>query len=127
MVPYYLKHIPSPTEFLRGNDTASRVRFISDNIRFEVDPTQKPHEKKNIVKRFSLGVSAGENIIQYLRGRLYSVPVLVYCGRSINTTQYVLSYKGAGSTIRMDVVRDYMYALAKGLSDDNGWKMFKAR
>jgi len=106
---------------LRSNDTLSRIRFITDNARFEIGSRQDEFPWR---ERSFLDISAGENILRYLRGRRYAVPVLVYCGQSINATQYVLSYENAGSTVSQQVVHSYIQALAAGRDDDVGWKGF---
>jgi hypothetical protein len=113
--------LPS-TDFLRSNDTVNRIRFISDNARFEIDSRKEFQWRESAF----LNISAGENILRYLRGRRYTVPVLVYCGQSINATQYVRSYENAGSTVSQQVVNRYIEALAAGRDDDAGWKEFKA-
>ncbi|KZT60670.1 hypothetical protein CALCODRAFT_515263 [Calocera cornea HHB12733] len=120
-------------EFVRANDTPSRIRVISDNARYESDsvlpapspPTVSPSQPQS-EDSFYLNMSAGEHILRYLRGRQYRMPVLVYCGWSIFTTQYVLQYEEAGSTVGTHVVRAYCEALAKRKSSDTFWRRFSS-
>ncbi|KZO92658.1 hypothetical protein CALVIDRAFT_557417 [Calocera viscosa TUFC12733] len=108
-------------DFVRANDTPSRIRVISDNARYESDTVLSTRATDD---GFYLNMSAGEHILRYLRGRQYRMPVLVYCGWSIRTTQYVLQYEEAGSTTSMSVVRKYCEALSEGRSIDNFWRTF---
>lgn len=96
-------------DFLRRNDDPSKVRFISDNHRDE--PTSGPY----------LNISAGENILRYLRGRRYNIPVLIFCGYSIMQTTYVNDYHLAGSANYAHVPTRYISALAQKRSDDTEW------
>jgi len=72
-------------------------------------------------------MSAGENILRYLRGRFFTMPVLIFCGASIPITQYVLSFEMAGSTVYHHMVKKYISALADGIEDDGVWKKFRAQ
>ncbi|KAF9456832.1 hypothetical protein BDZ94DRAFT_1241245 [Collybia nuda] len=101
-------------DFLRLNDDPSRIRFISDNHRDE--PNSGPY----------LNISAGENILRYLRGRRYNFPVLIFCGYSIMQTTYVNDYHLAGSANSYYVTEQYFTALSQGRSDDTQWVMFNA-
>ena len=71
-------------------------------------------------------MSAGENILRYLRGRFFAVPVLICCGASIPVTQYVRSFEMAGSTNYRGVCQRYISALADGTENDSAWKGFNA-
>jgi len=104
-------------EFVRANDTPTRIRVISDNARYEADTA---------TDGFYMNMSAGEDILRYLRGRQYIMPVLVYCGYSIRTTSYVLQYEEAGSCNSPSVARRYCEALAQRRSDDTAWKGFRS-
>jgi len=122
--------IEANSDFLRSNDMASRVRVISDNARIEFDPSQTPASSQmtsiqtQVLAQYNF--SAGESIVRYLRGHLYELPVLIYCGQSIPYTQYVEGYAMSGSTVRSSVVRKYIKALKDGKTDDEGWRGFNA-
>jgi len=73
-----------------------------------------------------LNTSAGQNFLQYLRGRLFSAPVLIYTFSTIDMTQFVTNYDSAGSTICARICLGYINSLAAGLNSDSGWKGFKA-
>ncbi|RDB27646.1 hypothetical protein Hypma_003160 [Hypsizygus marmoreus] len=75
--------IESNEEFLRRNASPATIRVISDDFRQE--PT---------VSTF-LNISAGENILRYLRGHGYRIPVLIYTGSSLRQTTYVKNYEMA--------------------------------
>ncbi|EMD37095.1 hypothetical protein CERSUDRAFT_114997 [Gelatoporia subvermispora B] len=102
---------------LREAEAAHCLRFISDNYR---------PEARGRLGNF-LNLSAGETILRYLRGRLFAAPVLIYCGASIVTTRYVLSYERAGSTVEEDVCMTFIRALAQGQIDDNSWEDFDVK
>ncbi|KAF9456833.1 hypothetical protein BDZ94DRAFT_1314782 [Collybia nuda] len=104
--------VKSHSDFLRYNDHPSKVRFISDN-----------HRNEHTTRIF-LNMSAGENILRYLRGRKYKFPVLIYCGRSINQTTYVQDHTLSGSTNSPHVTTQYVRSLAEGKSDDTKWMGF---
>ncbi|KDQ55995.1 hypothetical protein JAAARDRAFT_79518 [Jaapia argillacea MUCL 33604] len=107
---------------LRNADRANRLRFISDNARFEHGPGSRERDFMNL--------SAGENILRYLRGRQYRAPVLIYCGASIAKTRYVQAFENAGSTVSSGVCLAFIDALHKGVVDDTAWKgfyMYKTR
>ncbi|KDQ56017.1 hypothetical protein JAAARDRAFT_208263 [Jaapia argillacea MUCL 33604] len=101
---------------LRKADRANRLRFISDNARFEHGPGSRERDFMNL--------SAGENILRYLRGRQYRAPVLIYCGTSIEQTRYVQAFENAGSTMSSGVCLSFIDALDKGVVDDIAWKGF---
>ncbi|OBZ70007.1 hypothetical protein A0H81_09916 [Grifola frondosa] len=88
---------------LRRTESVKRLRFISDNNRWESDQQASDY----------LNLSAGETMLRYLRGRLYTAPILIYCGASIVRTQYVLSYHRAGSTSDQNVCFSFIGALAQ--------------
>ena len=72
-----------------------------------------------------LNPRAGDDLLRYIRGRrLSTIPVLVYCGKSIMDTRYVEDYALAGSTIWAPVVRDYIRGLARGFEDSAEWAKF---
>ncbi|KAA1475246.1 hypothetical protein DENSPDRAFT_416105 [Dentipellis sp. KUC8613] len=100
---------------LRQADYANRLRFISDNCRWEATD-----EGGGVVEN----LTAGEAILRYLRGRLYHAPVLIYCGYSILQTKYVLSFSRAGSTTQARVTLEYIRALGRGESQDRAWEYF---
>ena len=72
-----------------------------------------------------LNPRVGEDMLRYIRGRkLTGIPVLVFCGYSVPTTQYVSQIELAGSTNRERVVYSYI----KGGDDDSqSWATYKAR
>ncbi|EJU03293.1 hypothetical protein DACRYDRAFT_99588 [Dacryopinax primogenitus] len=118
-------------EYIRMNDTPARIRVISDNARYESSvPLPVPAgwaEQRNSTGNLQyLNLSAGEQILRYLRGRQYRMPVLVYCGYSIPSTDYVLRYEAAGSTNASTVVKNYCRELACGNTEDGKWKKFRA-
>jgi hypothetical protein len=99
---------------------------ISDNARIEFDSSSTPSSSLSSTAQAQYNFSAGETIVRYLRGRLYEMPVLIYCGVSIPYTQYVEGYATCGSTTWANVVTDYIRALKDGRTDDEGWKGFNA-
>jgi hypothetical protein len=101
--------------FLHQHDDPSRIRFISDNVRLEEISDGS----------LFLNASASQNLLQYLRGRLFRVPVLIYTSASINRTAFVTQYEAAGSTTNMGVCLNYIANLAAGKSDDAGWRGFR--
>ncbi|GLB33331.1 hypothetical protein LshimejAT787_0102150 [Lyophyllum shimeji] len=103
--------------FLRDNDTAGSIRFISDNARFETDD-RNPDAGASVY----LNLTAGENIARYLRGHLYRAPLLIYCGAGIVRTQYVNSYEATGSTCHPTVVEKYIAALSDRKENDQEWR-----
>ncbi|KAF8159153.1 hypothetical protein B0H34DRAFT_391779 [Crassisporium funariophilum] len=100
--------VQANTAFLRANNGTSRVRFISDNHRWE----------KNSM---DLNPSAGETFLRFLRGRLFEAPVLIYTYESLPSTQYVDQFRMAGSTRNIDICIQYITDLATGRSGDNLW------
>ncbi|KAF8333285.1 hypothetical protein F5887DRAFT_1286409 [Amanita rubescens] len=103
---------------LRALEKHSLVHFITDNARWEV---QQPSESSDSDGRMikwttgpsqSLNMSAGETILRYLRGHGYNAPVLVYCGRSMPLTEYVLAYSHAASTCHHAVTKAFIGRLA---------------
>ena len=101
--------------FLRNNDFPSRLRFISDNVRFETTPDAGTY----------LNPTAGESFLRYLRGRFFTAPVLIYTGEHrIASTSYVERYDAAGSTTKRRVTMRYIANLAAGKDDDSNWKAF---
>jgi hypothetical protein len=104
--------------FLHEHDDASLIRFISDNVRVEAISESDNH--------LYLNTSAGQNFLQYLRGRLFRAPVLILTGKSIDKTTFVRNYDSAGSTRKAIVCLDYITSLADGVNSDSGWKVFKA-
>ncbi|OBZ70032.1 hypothetical protein A0H81_09903 [Grifola frondosa] len=101
---------------LRRTESVKRLRFISDNHRWESDQQASDY----------LNLSAGETMLRYLRGRLYTAPILIYCGASIVRTQYVLSYHRAGSTTDQNVCFSFIGALAQNVNNDNIWEQVDA-
>lgn len=102
-------------DVLRIADRLKRVRVISDNVRFEADNTRDDA---------FLNIAAGENILRYLRGHGFDAPVLIYCGSSLQYTNYVTTYTAAGSTTFVDVLKRYIVGLAEGKEDEEDWKGF---
>jgi len=94
-------------------DLENKLRFITDNVRFE----------KSLQGPF-LNLKAGEYMLRYLRGRLFRAPVLVFCNLSIMSTEFVKSYETAGSTISTFVVKRYITSLARQRRDDVDWRGF---
>ncbi|RDB15435.1 hypothetical protein Hypma_004178 [Hypsizygus marmoreus] len=110
--------IEANEDFLRKNDSPSNIRFISDTARFETDHTAGPGAS------LKFNITAGENILRYLRGHLYRAPVLIFCGGGIVHTEYVKSYESAGSTCHSAVVLSYIAALANRQKNDDRWQGF---
>jgi len=111
-------------DFLRANNTGSRIRVISDNARIESldpsTPTASPPEE-------TYNFSAGESIIRYLRGNfLTEIPILICCGGSIPYTKYVENYELCGSTCVMSVAEGFVRALKDGRVDDEEWRGWDA-
>ncbi|KAF4610527.1 hypothetical protein D9613_006510 [Agrocybe pediades] len=105
--------------FLQKHDTASQIRFITDYARFEVD---------NTTQQKYLNRSAGQDLLRYLRGRLYKAPVLVYTNfskKGKGPTKYVEGYDLAGVSSKSDVLLAYCRALADGRTDDEAWRGWK--
>ncbi|KAA1475245.1 hypothetical protein DENSPDRAFT_415885 [Dentipellis sp. KUC8613] len=100
---------------LRKADYAGRLRFISDNYRWEAD---------GINTRSVLNITAGEAILRYLRGRMYRAPVMIYCGLSIAETAYVKSFSRAGSTTDWILCLRFIKNLAAGIDTDYDWEGF---
>jgi hypothetical protein len=113
MVVNWLLTNVSLADFLRQNNHPSWIRFISDNHRDE--PPENVY----------LNISAGENILEYLRGRYHNALVLIYTGDSICTTQYVGSHRLAGSTVQAYICLRFIFTLAVG-TDDFSWTSFMA-
>ncbi|KAG6890770.1 hypothetical protein C0992_012743 [Termitomyces sp. T32_za158] len=107
-------------DFLRSNDSADNIRFISDTARFEND-NQRVTQGNNPF----LNITAGENIARYLRGHLYHAPLLIFCGSGIVYTDYVKAYEATGSTCWSVIVRQYIKALSQRRGDDKDWQGFK--
>ncbi|KAG6845837.1 hypothetical protein H0H87_002525 [Tephrocybe sp. NHM501043] len=105
-------------DFLRENDSADKIRFISDTARFENSDHLDAQDNSY------LNLTAGENIARYLRGHLYQAPLLIYCGAGIVHTHYVKSYEATGSTCRSAIARAYITALSKRTVKDEFWKGF---
>jgi hypothetical protein len=114
MVVYWLPINVSLEDFLRQNDHPSLIRFISDDHRDE--PPQNLY----------LNISAGENLLRYLRGRHYNPPVLIYTGNSTSATQYIRSHHLTGSTVHRHICLRFISALAVGRTDDFSWMSFMA-
>ncbi|TFY61481.1 hypothetical protein EVG20_g7040 [Dentipellis fragilis] len=111
--------IEANEELLRRTDFARRLRFISDNCRWEAaDGIGSPGMP--VVEN----LTAGEAMLRYLRGRQYRAPVLICCGYSIRETQYVLSFSRAGSTVYTVVAMEYISALGRGDDEDRCWEGF---
>lgn len=106
--------IEANDKILRRADQARRLRFISDNARWESS------SGSGLPYSDFLNLSAGETILRYLRGRQFTTPVLIFTGASINLTHYVLSYWNTGSTWYDDIVSRYIEALRSG-RDDRSW------
>src|SRR5271156_5048660 len=76
------------TDFLRSNNSGSKIRFITDNVRLEREQNRRP----------SLNSNGGEALLRFVRGRrLSDTPVLVFCSNSIRYTKYVREFELAGS------------------------------
>ncbi|TFK37393.1 hypothetical protein BDQ12DRAFT_736257 [Crucibulum laeve] len=103
-------------EFVRRNDNAASIRFVSDNVRWEDTSEGTRVENK----------TAGNDILKYLRQQLIVAPVLIYAGKSLHRTKYVETYQMAGSTKEENTYRRYVFALAKRRSGDLEWRKFCA-
>ncbi|KAF9552252.1 hypothetical protein CPC08DRAFT_754860 [Agrocybe pediades] len=107
--------------FLQKHDTGCRIRFITDHARIEVDITHKQEY---------LNRSAGQELLRYLRGRLYKAPVIVYTnfsklGKGKQQVKYVEEYDLVGVTSKLDVLLDYCKTLAGGRMNDEAWRGWK--
>ena len=101
-----------------ANNSGSRIRFITDNVRLE---------KGGAYNETLLNPRAGADIRRYIRGlRLNNIPVLVYCFSTIDSTTYVGRFELAGSTTRPDVMFGYIQGLIKGRDDSQDWARFRA-
>ncbi|KAF9523956.1 hypothetical protein CPB83DRAFT_862010 [Crepidotus variabilis] len=103
--------------FLRDNDEPSRLRFISDNARNEMDPRLGE----------TLNVAAGESFLRFLRGRFFNAPVLIYTGLGVDLTRYVEAYSAAGSTTSARVCMKFISGMVVGKGDDFNWQGFSVR
>jgi hypothetical protein len=104
-------------DFLLANNTYKEIRFITDNVRFEMGESGQ-----------YLNPLAGDDLLRFIRGRrLSGISVLVYCGKSIASTRYVEDYVLAGSTTWAPVVRDYIRGLARGFDDSAEWVGFDVK
>ncbi|EJU03331.1 hypothetical protein DACRYDRAFT_115514 [Dacryopinax primogenitus] len=105
--------------FVRAHDTASQIRVISDNARYESENVPVGAGRQSFAQQGEdsvfLNWSAGEQILRYLRGR-----------RQPMRTGYVLQYAQAGSTTNTTVVTRYCQALAQRRNDDAEWRRFNA-
>ncbi|KAF9552257.1 hypothetical protein CPC08DRAFT_728769 [Agrocybe pediades] len=102
--------------FLQKHDRASRIRFITDYARYELDST---------AQQKYLNRSAGHDLLRYLRGHLYKAPVLVCTNiskKGKGPTKYLEGYDLAGVTSKSDVLLAYCWALADGRSVDEAWR-----
>ncbi|KAG6853711.1 hypothetical protein C0991_002127 [Blastosporella zonata] len=106
-------------DFLRENDSADSIRFISDTARFETGGQLATQNNSSY-----LNITAGEIIARYLRGHLYRAPLLIFCGAGIIHTQYVKAYEATGSTCHSAIVRAYIRALSNRTDDDEDWQGF---
>ncbi|KAF8906755.1 hypothetical protein CPB84DRAFT_1769558, partial [Gymnopilus junonius] len=109
-------------DFLCKYDDPTRIRFISDNVRLEAIPSSDPSAGK------FLNASAGQNLLQYLRGRLLKAPVLIYTNTTIKWTAFVMNFEAAGSTTDATICLRYISHLAaRGIGSDDEWRGFKVR
>lgn len=92
---------------LQQLEFADKLRFITDNARWERDSR----------KGEFMNLTAGEWTLRFLRGSRFASPVLVFCGASIPTTQYVLRFSRAGSTVRSSVCLAFIRELVSGGGD----------
>ncbi|KAK2462204.1 hypothetical protein APHAL10511_005792 [Amanita phalloides] len=105
---------------LRTLEGRNLLHFITDNARWEIVPSTAGEQDRSSDERTSmssssspsLNISAGETILRFLRGNGYKAPVLVYCGRSVRWTQYVLAYSRAASTCYQAVCNAFIERLA---------------
>lgn len=127
-------------DFLRANNTGSRVRIISDNCRFELSPSSladdssttrsplppSPPSHPSSSQGLSYNHTAGESLTRFVRSHpsLSRIPILIHCGSSIGSTRYVERYGLCGSTVDSGVVGGYLDGLKEGLVDDEGWRGF---
>lgn len=107
-----------PADELCQNDDCHQLRFIMDNAQWEHQTVDGAP-----VDSF-LNPSAGEHILQFLRGRQHKALVLVFCGSSISFMSYVLSYRQSGSTTLNNVCLSYISAFTEGEVDDREWELF---
>jgi hypothetical protein len=103
---------------LLENNAGHKLRFISDNVRFE--------SVENVTYFNS---RSGEDLLRYVRGRLLDiVPVLIGCNYSINETQYVKQYPLAGSTRCGPILMNYIRSMVELVEefDETTWTTVNA-
>lgn len=104
-------------DFLTTNNSGTKVRFITDNARFETDG-----HGQSVLNSY-----AGELMLRYIRGlRLDKIPVLVFCGLSIGDTKYVEEFELAGSTTLDDPLIVFIEDLINGTDGSLRWAKFQA-
>ncbi|KAJ7449217.1 hypothetical protein FB451DRAFT_1287843 [Mycena latifolia] len=96
------RYIVANQDQLRRMAAAHRLRFITQNVRYEGG---------------ALVLSAGEDTARCVRGLGFAAPVLVLCTSSVASTRFVTIYGRAGSTTDARVVHGYIRALAMGFRD----------
>jgi len=104
-------------DFLKKHDDPWNLRFISDQVRHEVDT-------KGVLCK---NVKAGNDITTFIRKEGFTAPILIFtshCG--IGLTRYVESYANTGSLMGSDykVLHEYIDALGARRRGDMGWMKF---
>lgn len=101
---------------MRRNDTGDRVRFISDQVRFEMREDGTTFNNRH----------AGEEIVVYIRALGLNIPIIVFASSStIPFTDYVKHFHAAGSTCKPSVIWRYIDGLA-GKNDSSLWARFNS-
>ncbi|KIM41136.1 hypothetical protein M413DRAFT_159868 [Hebeloma cylindrosporum] len=104
-------------DYLKKNDDPRNLRFISDQVRHEVNAEGVLH--KNL--------KAGNEITKFIRDEGFKAPILICTSKQgIALTGYVRSYPNTGSLKGSDykILNEYLEALGARRRDDTGWMKF---
>ena len=104
-------------DFLKKHDDPRNLRFISDQVRHEVNP-------KGVLCK---NPKAGNDITKFIRDEGLTAPILIFTShRGIGLTRYVESYADTGSLKGSDyrVLHEYVEALGARRRGDMGWMKF---
>jgi len=105
------------TDYLKKNDGPNNFRFISNQIRLEVDP-------KGVLRK---NKKAGNEITKFIRDEGLKAPILICTSKQqIDSTRYVQSYPNTGSLTESDkkVVDEYLESLGARRKGETGWMKF---
>jgi len=103
--------------YLKQHDDPRNLRFISDQVRHEVNPDGMLY--KNLY--------AGNEITRFIRGEGFNAPILICTTkRGIKLTRYVGSYRNTGSLTGSDheLLHEYLQSLGARRKGDTGWMKF---